>query len=202
MDDALNKLAKILTIVSGDSKLYYLKKPSEVNEETLKKVSLSFLEISALFREFTDLWFDSRFKGPDAIQPSDELKERIDLKLFESGKLDFEQMKKIMKRLHRIDDALMGLDRISFYLKYYRDLCNGKNLNKIAELTELFIAASLDVAKETLMTEGRGLKNQIERCNLYYQPAIKTKTLWVAVCSLIVSSLAFLLTILNALNII
>ncbi len=202
MEEALKKLTEILRIVSEDAKLYYLKEPDKIDEKILKDVSLSFISISQLSREFADLWFASRLSGEDAIQRSDKLEERIDFKLFGSGKLDFEQMKKMMKRLHRIDDALYGLSRIGSDLKYYRDLCRVKKLDEYAALVDLFLASSLDVARDTLEAEGKKLQNQIERCNLYYQPVIKTRTLWVAVCSLAVSSLAFLITILKALNII
>jgi hypothetical protein len=79
-------------------------------------------------------------------------------------------------------------------------LCRKKNLPTLMENAELFRTSVLNEAKETLESETKRLRNQIERCNLYYQPAIKTKTLWVALASLMISSLAFLLTILKALN--
>jgi len=202
ISNAMVRLEKTLKIVSADSKLYYLKKESQIAEADLRKVDNSFTKISPLMIEFADHWYGSRKQGPDAVQPSEELKERVDIKLFQTGKLDFEQMKRIMTRLNRIDDVLMGLDRINYYIKYYEDLCRHKNLGQFAEHAELFRTSVINQAKESIESEGRRLKNQIERCNLYYQPAIKTKTLWVALASLAISCLAFLLTILNAFNII
>jgi hypothetical protein len=110
-------------------------------------------------------------------------------------------MKKIMVRMNRIDDALMGVGPIIFYIQYYENLCREKNLPALVENAELFRTSVLNKAKETLESETKRLRNQIERCNLYYQPAIKTRTLWVALASLVISSLAFLLTVLKALNV-
>jgi hypothetical protein len=202
LDNAMRKLRRIGEIISEDSKEYYLKKPSDVNDNVLKDISLSFVTLSSLIQEFADQWFSSKYKGVDAIQSSENLKERVDIKLFDTGKLDFKQMKKIMVRMNRIDDGLWGLYRIDFYLRYYEDLCNKKKLTDYANLAELFRTSSIDAAKETLTTEEKRWRNQIERCNLYYQPAIKTKTLNVALIALAISTLSVLITILNAVNII
>jgi hypothetical protein len=202
ISNAMVRLEKTLRIVHEDSKLYYLKEESQIAEATLRKVDNSFAKISPLMIEFADHWYGSRKQGPDAVQPSEELKERVDIKLFQTGKLDFEQMKRIMTRLNRIDDALMGLDRMNYYIKYYEDLCCHKNLGQFTEHAKLFRTSVINQAKESIESEGRRLRNQIERCNLYYQPAIQTKTLWVALASLAISCLAFLLAILKALSII
>lgn len=201
LDAAMQKLGKTLQIVAENRKQYYLQKASQVTEATLTKTDQLFPELSQLMEEFADHWFGSRHKGSDAIQPSEKLEDRIDIKLFQTGKLDFEQMKKIMVRMNRIDDALMGLNRIIFYIQHYENLCRDKNLAGLVENAELFRTSVLNAAKESVESEAKRLRNLIERCNLYYQPAIKTKTLWVALASLVISSLAFLLTILKALNV-
>ena len=200
IDTAMQKLGKTLQIVAENRKQYYLQNVSQVTEAILTKTDNLFPELSQLMIEFADHWYGSRLKGPDAIQLSEKLEDRIDTKLFQTGKLDFEQMKKIMVRMNRIDDALMGMGRIIFYIQYYENLCREKNLPALMENAELFRTSLLNEAKETLESETKRLRNQIERCNLYYQPAIKTKALWVALASLVISSLAFLLTILKALN--
>lgn len=202
LENAMKKLAEVLEIVSKDAKAYYLKKPEKVDASILKTIDLSFASLSILMQEFIEQWFNSRYKGTDAIQSSENLKERIDIKLFETGKLDFKQMKKIMTRMNRIDDALLGFERTEFYLIYYEDLCKKNKLTKPAEHAEMFRTSSIVVGKEYLKGEGNRLRNQIERCNLYYQPAIKTKTLNVALVALAISTLSFLLSILNAINLI
>ena len=197
LENAMVKLAEVLKIVRKDAEAYYLKKPEKVDVSILKTIDTSFASISILMQEFVEQWFNSREKGPDAIQPSADLKERIDIKLFETGKLDFDQMKKIMKRMHRIDDALLGFDRIEFYIRYYEYLCKMHNLTKPAGHAQMFRTSSIIVGKDYLKSEGNRLRNQIDRCNLYYQPAIKTKALNVAYVALAISALSFLLSVLS-----
>jgi hypothetical protein len=136
----------------------------------------------------------------NTVSLSENLDDRIDVKLCMNGKLDFEQMKKIVFRLNAIDDVVVGLDRISLYIKRYEELCRDKLFSDLAEHAQHFEESILNELRRNVESEARRLRNQIERCNLYYQPAMKTKTLWVAVLSLAISSLAFLLTILKMLN--
>lgn len=195
---AMQKLNKTIQVFSANSEFYYLKKPEDVTEATLRDVGDSFAEVEALMSEFAEAWYGSRKEDADC-SPED-LNNRIDVKLCQNGKLDFEQMKKMVLRLNAVDDVLVGLDRISLYVKRYQELCREKTLNDLAERAQVFENSILDELQRSIESEATRLHNQIERCNLYYQPAMKTKTLWVAVLSLAISSLAFLLTILKMLN--
>jgi hypothetical protein len=199
-ETAMQKLAKAIRLVSANSELYYLKKPADVTETALRDVDGSFAEIEALLSEFADEWFGNRNRGVNTVSLSENLDDRIDVKLCMNGKLDFEQMKKIVFRLNAIDDVVVGLDRISLYIKRYEELCRDKLFSDLAEHAQHFEESILNELRRNVESEARRLRNQIERCNLYYQPAMKTKTLWVAVLSLAISSLAFLLTILKMLN--
>jgi hypothetical protein len=195
---ALQKLNKTIQVFSANSQSYYLKKPSEVNEAALQAAGDSFAEAEALLAEFADVWYGSR--SQNARCPVGDLDNRIDVKLCQTGKLDFAQMKNIVLRLNVIDDIIVGLDRISLYVKRYRELCREKLITDLAERAHAFENSILEELRRSIDSEATGLRNQIERCNLYYQPAVKTKTLWVAVLSLAISSLAFLLAILQMLN--
>jgi hypothetical protein len=197
---AMQKLAKAIRVVSANSELFYLKKPADVTETALRDVDSSFSEIEALMSEFADEWYNSRNQGFGAVRLSENLNDRIDVKLCQNGKLDFQQMKRIVLRLNAIDDVMVGLDRISLYIKRYGELCRDKLLGDLAEHAQHFEASILNELRRSVESEARRLRNQIERCNLYYQPAMKTKTHWVALVSLGISSLAFLLTILRMLN--
>lgn len=196
-EEAMQKLAKTLKLVSANSELYYLKRPSEVAESALTEVDASFAEIEALLSDFADEWFSSGNQGSNGARFSKSLDDRIDVKLCQNGKLDFAQMKDILFRLNAIDDVMVGLDRISVYIKRYEELCRDKLLSDLAEHAQRFEASILNELRSSIESEGRRLRNQVERCNLYYQPAVKTKTLWVAVLSLVISSLVLLLTILR-----
>jgi hypothetical protein len=200
ISSAMEKLGKAVQIVSANSELYYLKKASQITETALREVDSSFDEISSLMSEFAEHWYGSRKQGPDAVPLSENLNDRIDIKLCQNGKLDFGQMKRIMFRLNGIDEALMGLDRISLYLKHYQELCRDKRLDEFVEHAQFFEDSILNELRRSIESEAKRLRNQIERCNLYYQPAMKNRTLWVALGSLAISCLAFLLTILKMLN--
>jgi len=197
-ESAMQKLDKAIQVFSANSQFYYLKKPADVAETALRDVGDSFIEGEALMSEFAETWYGSRKQNGD--RPSGSLDSRIDVKLCQNGKLDFGQMKKIVLRLNAVDDVLVGLDRISLYVKRYKELCREKLLTDLADRAQVFQDSILDELRRNIESEATRLRNQIERCNLYYQPAMKTKTLWVAVVSLAISSLAFLLTILKMLN--
>jgi hypothetical protein len=197
MQNAMNKLAEMYRIISEDVSEIYLRKIEDIDPNLLKTLALSFTSVSMLFREFLVEWSNSRLKEPDGIEKSNKMEDRIDIKLYQTGKLDFSQLKKIMIRLNRIDDALHALDEASFRLKYYEDVCNKKGIPKYAELSKLFRVYSIDKLREDMRTETRRLENQIERCTLFYQSKLNTSTLNVAYVALGISALSVFLTILG-----
>lgn len=198
LQDCLNLLHKALEIVLRGSRKYYLKAASEVSKEALNEVDTSLVTVSILLNKFISCWIDSKRSGPDAIVTSPKLGDRIDIKLIRTGKLDFEQFGKIMTRMNRADDTLLGLNRIALYIHYFQSLCAEKKLNTQAETANLFIQGVLNRAIDGVKWDAERLGNQINRCNLYFQNVLKSKTFKVAIGSLLVSSLAVLLTILNA----
>ncbi len=196
MQNAMNKLAEICKIIFEDNKLIFLKKSEEIDETLLKTLSLSFTTLSTLFEDAIEHWFGSKLKGPDAVQPSEKLEDRIDIKLYQTGSLDFEQLKRIMVRLNRIDDALGGIERIAFYLTHYENICKAKGLNKYAELSELFRVYSIEEFGKSLKMEASQLRGKVERSNLYFQSKLNTTTVRIAYFALAISVLSVLITIL------
>lgn len=196
LQDCLNKIGKTLEIVIGDSKKYYMKAASEVSEVTLKEVDLSFAKLADIMVEFADCWFGSRCSGPDAVEISSNLDERIDMKLLGTKKLDFKHLKKIMTRLNRADDALLGLHRIAFYVSYYQRLCAEKGLKQLEDHANLFLEGTLNQAIDTVNTEIERYGNQIERCNLYYQNKMVTDAFRIAFISLLVATISVVISIL------
>lgn len=194
LQDCLNNLAEALRIVNVDKEKYYLRKAADVEEGTLKEIAMHFLNLNVLMEHMHRGWLDSRTTGPDAIEFSNELKQRIDIKLMETGKLDLQQLKRIMTRLNRADDALLGLNRIGFYLSHYKNLCSEKGLNRLAELTNGFMNGLLYQTKAMVSSDYERITNQISRCNLYYDNFMKSKTFRIASTSLLVSALSFLLS--------
>jgi len=199
LQSAIETLAKALKIVVKDSKKYYRKNASDVSESTLLEIDKSFIPLSNLLLDFGKSWIDSHSSGPDAVEKSLQLSERIDVKLLQTGKLDFEQFEKIIVRLNRADDALLGLKRISFYISYYRNLCAEKKLVQPKEHAELFIDTVLNEVKDIIERNSERLNNQIARCNLYYQNRIEHKMFQLALVSLGISTAALVYTVIGLL---
>ena len=192
--NALNKLAIILKIIFEDNPDVFLKKPEEVNVDMLKKLSDSFISISSLFQEVIEEWFGSSPEGFDSIKKYEESEDRVDTEVSESDSLDFDQMRKIMNRTNKIDDALGSLEKISFYLKYFEELCKQKGLTSYSNLSENFRVFGAEEFAKNLRNEVTYHKNQIERNNLYNRAKLNTKTLKIAYSALAISILFAILT--------
>ena len=197
--NAINKLSIILKIIFEDNQDVFLKKPEEVSVGLLNNLSNSFILLSTLFQEAIEEWFGSEPEGFDAIKSSEELDDRLDIEVSETDELDFEQIRKIMTRMNRIDDALESLDKISFYLKYYEDLCKQKGLTAYANLSEILRVYGVEEFAKILRNEVKKHKNQIERNNIYNQAKLNTKTLKIAYAALGISVLFAIITILDLL---
>lgn len=192
--NALNKLGEICKIIAENHDKIRTRNP-EVDKELLIKLAESFPKLADLFFEVISLWSDSKLKGPDAFQKSDDLEERIDIRLYETGKLDFGQMKKIMARLSRFDDAMLMEEIITPYLKQYAYLCKEKKLYKALDLCNSFETNFVEVFRKHITNESKRLENQVERCNLYYQAKLNTTTLKIAFGALAASVLSVLISI-------
>lgn len=199
LQNALNKLSVMLKIIYEDNQDVFLKKPEEVNVELLKKLSDSFILLSTLFQEVIEEWFGSKSEGFDAIERSEKLESLLDAKVSEADKLDFEQIRKIMNKMNKIDEALENLEKISFYLKYYEDLCKQKGLTSYANLSEIFRVYGIEEFARILRNEIKKHKNQIEKNNMYNQAKLNTKTLKIAYAALAISVLFAVLTVLDLL---
>jgi hypothetical protein len=195
LQNAMNKLGEICIIVSKNHSKIKMMKPEEVEKELLVELAESFKKLSVLFAELTSLWIGSKFEGVDAYLKSNSLDEKIDIRLYKTGKLDFDQMKKIMARLHRIDDIISMDEIIRPYLREYDYLCKEKGLQEAVEISNSFNINFVEKFRNHVINEGTQLENQIERCNLYYQAKLNTTTVRVAYAALAVSVISILATI-------
>jgi hypothetical protein len=198
MQNAMNKLAEIGIIISREKQILFMKKPEEVDDAYLLKVAESLARCTILFTDVFDQWNGSESKGFDAIQKSKDLGERIDIKLYNTGKLEFEQMKKIMARLNRIDDALLLEEVMTPFLTKYAYFCREKKNYQALYFCSSFSTDFVEVFKKHLINEKNRLGNQVERCNLYYQAKLNTRTVTIAWAALGVSVLSILATIVLA----
>lgn len=194
---AVNKLAIILKMIFEDNKDIFLKKPEEVNVDSLKNLSDSFISISTLFQEVIEEWFGSGLEGVDAVKLSEGFGDRLDAEITEADKLDFEQTREIMNTLNKIDDALSSLEKIGFYLKYYEDLCKQKGLIVNANLSEIFRVFGVEEFTKILRNEVKRHKVQIKRNDMYNQAKLNTKTLKIAYAALGVSAVFAVVAVLD-----
>lgn len=197
LQDSINDLVKALDIVTANFKKFYGRDASQVSNNDLNNVLPHFVPLTTALKESSMKWIESRHSGPDAVMVSKKLEDRIDIKLLKSGKLDFEQMKKIMIRMNRADDALLGLDRIDSYISVYRRLCAQKGLAQTKDTADLFVELILNPAKGIIQSDIERYRNQVQRLNLYFQNKLSSKVFKVAFISLLFSAIAVLLSILT-----
>ena len=196
LQNAVNKLAIILKLIFEDNPDIFLKKPEEVSVDLLNNFSNSFISISTLFQEVIEEWFGSSPEVFEAINRSEELEGQLEIEVSETDKLDFEQIRKIMNRMNKIDDALGTLEKISLYLKYYEDLCKQKGLTNNAHLSEIFRVYGVEEFAKNLRNEVNHHNNQIERNNMYNRAKLNTKTLKIATKSLKIAYAALIISVL------
>lgn len=199
LKNVMDTFGAICIIIVPNKNQIFGKKASEVSDELLVKLCGSFVICGDLFNKLLDQWFNSRSQGSDAIQKSQNLDEQIDIKLYNTCKLDFEQMKKTMARLNSIDTLLMGLEQIMpLYIRTYAKLCEEKGLSECLDMCNSFKVYFVERLRKTLELERETLENQVERCNLYYQAKLNTRTVTIAWAALGVSVLSILATIVLA----
>jgi len=196
---ALDKLAEIHKIIFENNQDIFSKKPEEVSVDSLRELSVLFPSLSKIFKEANEEWFGSKLKGFDGVIRSEKLEDRLDIKVCQTDRLDLKHMEKIMIRMNRLDDALDYLERISFNLKYFEDLCKQKGLTMFANVSEIFRVFSIEEFIKSLRIEAKQQRNQVERSNLYYQAKLNTKTLRIAYLALGVSVLFALFAVLGLL---
>lgn len=180
LQNAMDKLAEVCAIIVENNEKIFMKKAEEIDAEVLEKLAESLVKCGYLFNEFLYRWDKSELKGPDAFRKSDKLEDRIDIKLYETGKLDFDKMKKVMARLHRIDDIMLMEEIMTPYFRQYANLCKEKGLSHCADLNNSFESNFVERLRTHLENERMRLGNQIERCNLYYQAKLNTRTVRIA----------------------
>ena len=200
---ALNKLAIILKIVFEDNQDIFLKKPEEVDVDSLKNLSESLISVSALFQEVIEEWFGSGLEGFDAIKRSEEFLDILEVEIGEADKLGFEQVRTIMNEINKIDEALESLEKISFYLNYYEDLCRQKGLSSFVNLSEIFRVYGIEEFTKILKNEAKRYNIRLERNNLYNNlfniAKLNTKTLKIAYSALGISVVFAVVAVLDLL---
>lgn len=199
LQDSLMHLGTAFKIITENARKYYAFDASQVTKETIDQIAVSFVAISSAVQKFNSMWIDSKWSGPDAIVESKKLDDRLDIKLIKTGKLDFEQMSRILTRLNRADDALLPLNQMVFYISDFIRLCNEKNYDEPKRSAELLLNSVLNRPLVHIRMEIERHKNQIDRCSLYFQSDLKSKAIRIALISLVISTVSIGLTVFNTL---
>jgi vacuolar-type H+-ATPase subunit H len=165
---------------------------NKINEETLTNNAKQMKEAVEKLLDFQRTWLNSAL---------DEITlKQIDVMLFETRKVDFKQMKKIMIRRHFDNSSLNLLGEMEATISRYKSFCEQMNLQKQIS-TIIFVQQALEIVKNGIESESKQLSTELENVNLYYQNFKVSETVKIAYASLFISTIAFLLTILQALHV-
>lgn len=196
---ALDYLDKAV-FVSNDM-TFKTKSVCTVDKETLRRELPLLTEIAKNLSAFETNWNSSKTVGKGAFQQSDNIMASLDVKLFLSGKLDFNQMKKVMYRRIGTDLVIRSINYIERHIDSYQ-ACSEKLEVKECINASKTLLEFISQVKNRMESETNDLKRQLDNVNLFYQNFMVSKAVMIAALSLAISSGAVLLTILQALHII
>jgi hypothetical protein len=194
-ENALKSLDKALDIAVNLNQERFEDSKFDTSQNAWSERLQKIRQISEHILEFYNYWNDSDRQGNLAT-----FGKEVDMTLFKTNHLDLNKMKQTMLRSNTAKLAVRGLECIEIQLIDFK--LNGKisepqvfsKENKL--LSELITRIENQVKKDL-----EDLQHQIDNANLYYQVFMASKTekialisLVVAVASLLVSCLAFILS--------
>jgi hypothetical protein len=144
------------------------------------------VEIGLKFSKFQQKWIESRPK------------EAINLELFRTKKINFKKMETLMCRVLASNEAVKTINRIKLTINEYVVYCQKIGFTDGLEKAQV-IQRMVELETNIVETEITELKSQMENVNLYYQNFMVTKATRLSYVSLGISSLAFLLAIIQML---
>lgn len=166
---------------------FFAKRAEDMSSNDLLVAAKAFTEAGMKIRDFRILWIRSYREGKDAI------KEKIDVKLIEENKLDIDLFGRIIKRSSAGEDILRALNHIEFANSDFLEKCQTKK--RARESMELFRRIVLLPTIKNLEGDLSRMRNQIERCNLYFQNRLSMRMLRLSIASLGVGFIALLIAL-------
>jgi len=183
IEEAKRIVVEALKIISEKyANPFFAKRAEEID---YVKAAIAFTAAGAKIRDFRILWLRSYSEGKDAI------KEKIDVKLVEENKLDMDLFKRIIIRSSAGEDILQALNRIEFYSSDFLEKCQAKK--RARESMELFRRIVLFPSIKNVEGDLSRIRNQIERCNLYFQNRLSMRMHRLSIASVGVSIVALLI---------
>ena len=166
---------------------FFAERAEKMSSKDLLKAARAFTEAGMKLRDFLILWIRSYHEGKDAI------KQKIDVKLIEENKLDMDLFKKIIKRSSAGEDILRALNQIEFYNSDFLEKCQTKE--RARETMELFRRIVLLPSIKNVEGDLSRMRNQIERCNLYFQNRLNKRMHRLSIASVGVGIVALLIAL-------
>ena len=151
---ATEKMETAMNLLMKNVDKYYGKNLSDITKKDFVEVTNSFVKIQMLISEFLRFWINSTSTGPNAVLSVNKVRERIDVKLFTTGKLDFRRMRLLIMQLNLARIHLEGLDNILLHLDKFIEISE-ENINKE-------LVPEMKIVKETIGRTRTSVKNDAE----------------------------------------
>lgn len=191
---AIGSIDRAIALMDGLMNDLSSKDTSEISNESLTQQLSKLGEIAKEVSNFYNQWSQSEIQGGLAT-----LGKEVDMKLVSTDHLDTKQLKKTIARIFVADVAVRGLQ----YLRIHSDdfLAESQKI-KAQECIEQgkLLKKLIDRTIDEIEADANALKQQRDNASLYYQIFMVSRAVKIAYGSLIVSSLAILLTALQALH--
>lgn len=166
---------------------FFAKQAEGMGSMSFLQAAKAFTEAGMKIRDFRILWMRSYREGKDAI------KEKIDIKLIEENKLDMDLFGRIIKRSSAGEDILRALNQIEFYSSDFLEKCRIKERGR--KSMELFRRLLLLPSIKNVEGDLSRMRNQIERCNLYFQNRLSMRMFRLSIVSMGVGFVALLIAL-------
>jgi hypothetical protein len=189
IDEAKRTVAEALKIIKREYESpFFARRAEKMSSNDFLKAAKGFAEASMKISASRILWLRSFQEGKDAI------KEKIDVKLLEEGKLDMDLFGRIIKRSSDGEHILRVLNQIEFYSAEFLQKCQTKE--RARETIKLIRSIVLRPCIKNMERDLSRMRNQIERCNLYFQNRLNMRMFWLSIGSMSVGFVALLIALL------
>jgi len=178
-DIAFTKICEAMHLAS-EIRRSIISKDTKTLENELNVIKL----IGARLSEFQANWTDSK------------INDSIDLDVFSRKKIDFQKMESLMTRIKKGNEAIKLIDCVNISVKEFELYCEEVEYATGIKKSNILLR-QVNFEIWIVENEIKELKTQIDIVNIYHQNFMISKATRIANIALGISSLAFLLTILQ-----
>lgn len=189
---SLHNLSKAVALAEKLSDICGIEKES--NKDALASILPIISDCANRLYEAQMTWNVSKIKGQYAVSSYGEC--AVDIQLLKSEKLDFDQMKAVIKRKKLCTTFIENLKFIEQQFDAYLLSCNLAGFI-LGEREAQKILEELILQKDSLKSEYDEMKSQLDNVKLYHQSIMISKTVSFAKLSLVISSLAIAFSVIQ-----